>query len=178
MASEAVWRTLCGHPGEYSVAALQRCDFVDLAQNSFSKRVRDRHKRVTVCIEIPGVSGRERKAPFLRKCCLKSVGQLPAPFAAQSGSAIGNFHSDRETREVIKQRSASTSRRFGLESDQNLRTSHNRQHRVRPDRPEVVCCLVDLVEVVDEDYRVQKNVRIHNYQSRVTVKSILRSIPL
>jgi hypothetical protein len=32
--------------------------------------------------------------------------------------------------------------------------------------------------VVDEDYRVQKNVRIHNDQSRVTVKSILRSIPL
>jgi len=35
--------------------------------------------------------------------------------------AIGNFHSDRETRDVIKQRSASTSRRLGLDSDQNLR---------------------------------------------------------
>lgn len=42
-------------------------------------------------------------------------------FAAQSSSAIGNFHGDWETREVIKQRSASTSRRFGLDSDQNLR---------------------------------------------------------
>ncbi len=41
-------------------------------------------------------------------------------FAAQSGSAIGNLHSDRETSNVTVRRSASTSRLLGPDSDQNL----------------------------------------------------------
>ncbi len=81
---------------------------------------------------------------ILRKGCLKGIRQLPATFAPQNGSAIGNLHGNRETREMIEQRDASMSSLFGLESDQNFSTGHDGQHRVRPDRPEVVRRLMSL----------------------------------